>query len=131
LRLNENIDPLNPAVNSYIEQVQPGYLRQVSSFRDRSEAWFSERIRDRSRSSFLVQLLRRNFSTRMPKQPKPLSHGSNGFTNWDSASVVLGDRSDSCSDQIAARHTHLELETVRRAIESISRLPGKESGTPQ
>jgi DHA2 family multidrug resistance protein len=29
LRLNENIDPLNPAVNSYIAQVSPGYLQQT------------------------------------------------------------------------------------------------------
>jgi len=29
LRLNENIDPLNPAVNSYIAQVQPDYLQQT------------------------------------------------------------------------------------------------------
>jgi DHA2 family multidrug resistance protein len=29
LRLNENLDPLNPAVNSYIAQVQPGFLQQT------------------------------------------------------------------------------------------------------
>jgi MFS transporter, DHA2 family, multidrug resistance protein len=29
LRLNENLDPLNPAVNSFIEQVQPGFLQQT------------------------------------------------------------------------------------------------------
>ena len=29
LRLNENLDPFNPAVNSYIAQVQPGYLQQT------------------------------------------------------------------------------------------------------
>jgi len=29
LRLNENIDPLNPAANSYIAQVLPGYLQQT------------------------------------------------------------------------------------------------------
>jgi len=29
LRLGDNLDPLNPAVNSYIEQVQPGYLQQT------------------------------------------------------------------------------------------------------
>jgi hypothetical protein len=28
-------------------------------------------------------------------------------------------------------YTHLELETVRRAVESISRLPGKASDTPK
>ncbi len=29
LRLGDNLDTLNPAVNSYIEQVQPGYLQQT------------------------------------------------------------------------------------------------------
>jgi MFS transporter, DHA2 family, multidrug resistance protein len=29
LRLNENLDPLNPAVNSYIAQTQPGFLQQT------------------------------------------------------------------------------------------------------
>ena len=29
LRLNENLDPLNPAVNSYLAQVQPGFLQQT------------------------------------------------------------------------------------------------------
>src|SRR4029077_5703729 len=29
LRLGENLDPLNPAVNSYLAQVQPGYLQQT------------------------------------------------------------------------------------------------------
>jgi len=29
LRLNENLDPLNPAVNSYLQQVQPGFLQQT------------------------------------------------------------------------------------------------------
>jgi MFS transporter, DHA2 family, multidrug resistance protein len=29
LRLNENLDPLNPAVNSYIAEVQPGFLQQT------------------------------------------------------------------------------------------------------
>ena len=29
LRLNENLDPLNPAVNSYLDQVQPGFLQQT------------------------------------------------------------------------------------------------------
>jgi DHA2 family multidrug resistance protein len=29
LRLNENLDALNPAVNSYIAQAQPGYLQQT------------------------------------------------------------------------------------------------------
>jgi DHA2 family multidrug resistance protein len=29
LRLNENLDPLNPAVNSYIAQAQPGFLQQT------------------------------------------------------------------------------------------------------
>jgi DHA2 family multidrug resistance protein len=29
LRLNENLDPLNPSVNDYIAQVQPGYLQQT------------------------------------------------------------------------------------------------------
>src|ERR1700738_2918020 len=28
MRLNENLDPLNPAVNSYIAQAQPGFLQQ-------------------------------------------------------------------------------------------------------
>ncbi len=31
LRLNENIDPLNPAVNSYVAQAQPGYLQQTGA----------------------------------------------------------------------------------------------------
>lgn len=29
LRLNENLDPLNPAVTSFVTQAQPGYLQQV------------------------------------------------------------------------------------------------------
>jgi MFS transporter, DHA2 family, multidrug resistance protein len=29
LRLGENLDPLNPAVNSYLDQVQPGFLQQT------------------------------------------------------------------------------------------------------
>jgi DHA2 family multidrug resistance protein len=29
LRLNENLDPLNPAVNSYMAQTQPGFLQQT------------------------------------------------------------------------------------------------------
>jgi MFS transporter, DHA2 family, multidrug resistance protein len=29
LRLNENLDPLNPAVNSYMAQAQPGFLQQT------------------------------------------------------------------------------------------------------
>jgi DHA2 family multidrug resistance protein len=29
LRLGENLDPLNPAVNSYLDQVQPGFLQQI------------------------------------------------------------------------------------------------------
>jgi MFS transporter, DHA2 family, multidrug resistance protein len=29
LRLNENLDPLNPAVNSYAAQAQPGFLQQT------------------------------------------------------------------------------------------------------
>jgi DHA2 family multidrug resistance protein len=29
LRLGENLDPLNPAVNSYFDQVQPGFLQQT------------------------------------------------------------------------------------------------------
>jgi len=29
LRLNENLDPLNPALNSYIAQAQPGFLQQT------------------------------------------------------------------------------------------------------
>ena len=29
LRLNENLDPLNPAVNAYLTQVQPGFLQQT------------------------------------------------------------------------------------------------------
>lgn len=29
LRLNESLDPFNPAVNSYLAQVQPGYLQQT------------------------------------------------------------------------------------------------------
>ena len=29
LRLNENLDPLIPAVNSYIAQAQPGFLQQT------------------------------------------------------------------------------------------------------
>jgi DHA2 family multidrug resistance protein len=29
LRLNENLDPLNPAVNSYVAQAQPGFLQQT------------------------------------------------------------------------------------------------------
>jgi DHA2 family multidrug resistance protein len=29
LRLGENLDPLNPAVNSYLDQVQPGLLQQT------------------------------------------------------------------------------------------------------
>jgi len=29
LRLNENLDPLNPAVNSYIDQAQSGFLQQT------------------------------------------------------------------------------------------------------
>jgi DHA2 family multidrug resistance protein len=29
LRLNENLDPLNPAVNSYVAQTQPGFLQQT------------------------------------------------------------------------------------------------------
>jgi len=29
LRLNENLDPLNPAVNSYLAQAQPGFLQQT------------------------------------------------------------------------------------------------------
>jgi len=29
LRLGENLDPLNPAVNSYLNQVQPGFLQQT------------------------------------------------------------------------------------------------------
>jgi DHA2 family multidrug resistance protein len=29
LRLNENLDPLNPAVNSFVTQTQPGFLRQT------------------------------------------------------------------------------------------------------
>jgi MFS transporter, DHA2 family, multidrug resistance protein len=29
LRLNENLDPLNPAVTDYLQQAQPGYLQQT------------------------------------------------------------------------------------------------------
>jgi MFS transporter, DHA2 family, multidrug resistance protein len=29
LRLGENLDPLNPAVNSYVNQVRPGFLQQT------------------------------------------------------------------------------------------------------
>jgi DHA2 family multidrug resistance protein len=29
LRLNDNLDPLNPAVNSYVAQAQPGFLQQT------------------------------------------------------------------------------------------------------
>jgi DHA2 family multidrug resistance protein len=29
LRLGENLDPLNPAVNSYFSQAEPGYLQQT------------------------------------------------------------------------------------------------------
>jgi DHA2 family multidrug resistance protein len=29
LRLGENLDPLNPAVNSYLGQLQPGFLQQT------------------------------------------------------------------------------------------------------
>jgi DHA2 family multidrug resistance protein len=29
LRLGENLDPLNPVVNSYIAEAQPGYLQQT------------------------------------------------------------------------------------------------------
>jgi hypothetical protein len=35
------------------------------------------------------------------------------------------------SKDMNKHYTHLELETVRRAVESISRLPGKTSETPQ
>ena len=28
MRLGENLDPLNPAVHSYLNQVQPGFLQQ-------------------------------------------------------------------------------------------------------
>jgi len=29
LRLSENLDPLNPALNSYLEQAQPAFLQQT------------------------------------------------------------------------------------------------------
>jgi DHA2 family multidrug resistance protein len=29
LRLGENLDPLNPVVNSYLDQIQPGFLQQT------------------------------------------------------------------------------------------------------
>jgi len=29
LRLRKNLDPLNPAVNSYVTQIQPGLLQQT------------------------------------------------------------------------------------------------------
>jgi hypothetical protein len=35
------------------------------------------------------------------------------------------------SQDMNKHHTHLEFHTVRRAVESISRLPGKASETPQ
>jgi len=35
------------------------------------------------------------------------------------------------SQDMNKHYTHLELETVRRAVESISRLPGKAFDTPQ
>jgi hypothetical protein len=35
------------------------------------------------------------------------------------------------SQDMNKHYTHLELETVRRAVESISRLPGKTSDTSQ
>ena len=35
------------------------------------------------------------------------------------------------SKDMNRHYTHLELATVRRALESISRLPGKAADTPQ
>jgi MFS transporter, DHA2 family, multidrug resistance protein len=53
LRLNENIDPLNPAVNSYVAQVQPGYLQQTGDpVAAQQMAWQSlENLREQQASA--------------------------------------------------------------------------------
>ena len=53
LRLNENLDPLNPAVNSYIAQTQPGFLQQTGDPAAAQQmAWQSlEDLREQQASS--------------------------------------------------------------------------------
>jgi DHA2 family multidrug resistance protein len=53
LRLNENLDPLNPAVNSYIAQVQPGFLQQTGDpAASQQMAWQSlENLREQQASA--------------------------------------------------------------------------------
>jgi MFS transporter, DHA2 family, multidrug resistance protein len=53
LRLNENLDPLNPAVNSYIAQAQTGFLRQTGdSAAAQQMAWQSlEDLREQQASA--------------------------------------------------------------------------------
>ena len=53
LRLNENLDPLNPAVNSYIAQAQPGFLQQTGDpAATQQMAWQSlENLREQQASA--------------------------------------------------------------------------------
>jgi DHA2 family multidrug resistance protein len=53
LRLNENLDPLNPAVNSYIAQAQPGFLQQTGDpVAAQQMAWQSlENLREQQASA--------------------------------------------------------------------------------
>jgi DHA2 family multidrug resistance protein len=53
LRLNENLDPLNPAVNSYIAQAQPGFLQQTGDLAAAQQmAWQSlENLREQQASA--------------------------------------------------------------------------------
>jgi MFS transporter, DHA2 family, multidrug resistance protein len=53
LRLNEHLDPLNPAVNSYIEQAQPGFLQQTGDTASAQQmAWQSlENLREQQASA--------------------------------------------------------------------------------
>ena len=37
LRLNENLDPLNPAANSYVAQAQPGSSSRLETLPQRSK----------------------------------------------------------------------------------------------
>jgi DHA2 family multidrug resistance protein len=53
LRLNENLDPLNPAVNSYIAQTQPEFLQQTGDHAAAQQmAWQSlENLREQQASA--------------------------------------------------------------------------------
>src|SRR5260370_7352743 len=100
LRLNENLDPLNPALNSYIAQTQPGFLQQTGDPAAAQQmAWQSlENLREQQASplsyfdaflifavlpavlAFLVRLLNPSATKKTPHppaaQPHPRPHTS-------------------------------------------------------